>query len=145
VSSVRKSFALSGGLYLFFSFIPALIGMAAFVLNPELDNRNFAFPFLALGVLPLYLGIVVLIAGLSATISTASSDAIAGVAILSRDMFIIITGRAPAREKMTGYARVGVVGVAGLALSFALASDDIITYITNMVSTVMSGMFACGV
>src|SRR5690606_25081251 len=48
VSSVRKSFALSGGLYLFFSFIPALIGMAAFALNPELDNRNFAFPFLAL-------------------------------------------------------------------------------------------------
>ena len=46
---------------------------------------------------------------------------------------------------MIGYSRVGVVCVTGLALSFALASDDIITYITNMISTVMSGMFACGV
>lgn len=145
VSSVRKSFALSGGLYLFFSFIPALIGMAAFALNPELDNRNFAFPFLALEVLPVYIGIIVLIAGLSATMSSASSDAIAGVAILLRDIFIIVTGRSPAPEKMIGYSRVGVVCVTGLALSFALASDDIITYITNMISTVMSGMFACGV
>ncbi len=145
VSSVRKSFVMSGGLYLFFSFIPALIGMAAFALNPELDNRNFAFPFLALEVLPLYIGIIVLIAGLSATMSSASSDAIAGVAILLRDIFIIVTGRSPAKEKMIGYSRIGVVFVTGLALSFALASDDIITYITNMISTVMSGMFACGV
>src|SRR5690606_36880401 len=96
VSSVRKSFALSGGLYLFFSFIPALIGMAAFALNPELDNRNFAFPFLALEVLPVYIGIIVLIAGLSATMSSVSSDAIAGVAILLRHIFIIVTGRSPA-------------------------------------------------
>src|SRR5690606_29726198 len=77
--------------------------------------------------------------------SSASSDAIAGVAILLRDIFIIVTGRSPAPEKMIGYSRVGVVCVTGLALSFALASDDIITYITNMISTVMSGMFACGV
>lgn len=145
VSSVRKSFVMSGGLYLFFSFIPAMIGMAAFALNSSLDNRNFAFPYLALEVLPLYIGTIVLIAGLSATMSSASSDAIAGVAILLRDIFIIATGRAPAKGKMIGYSRWGVVFVTLLALSFALASDDIITYITNMISTVMSGMFACGV
>lgn len=144
VSSVRKSFALSGVLYLFFSFIPALIGMAAFVLNPELDNSNYAFPYLALGVLPLAIGVIVLIAGLSATMSSASSDAIAGVAILLRDIFIIVTGRAPANEQMIVYSRLGIVFVTALALGFALASNDIITYITHMISTVMSGMFACG-
>lgn len=145
VSSVRKSFALSGGLYLFFSFIPALIGMAAFALNPGLENRNFAFPYLALEVLPLFVGIIVLLAGLSATMSSASSDAIAGVAILLRDIFIIVTGRSPQKHNMIRYSRIGVVFVTTLALGFALISNDIITYITNMISTVMSGMFACGV
>lgn len=144
VRSVRKSFALSGVLYLFFSFIPALIGMAAFVLNPELGNSNYAFPYLALNVLPLVVGVIVLIAGLSATMSSASSDAIAGVAILLRDIFIIVTGRAPANEHMIPYSRLGIVFVTTLALGFALASNDIITYITLMISTVMSGMFACG-
>lgn len=145
VKSVRQSFAISGVLYLFFSFIPALIGMAAFVLNPELANRNFAFPYLAVQVLPLAVGIIVLLAGLSATMSSASSDAIAGVAILLRDIFILVTGRAPAPEKMIAYSRISIVGITIVALGFALVSNDIITYITNMIATVMSGMFACGV
>ena len=44
--------------------MPAIIGMAAFALNPELDNRNFSFPYLALDILPPAIGIVVLLAGL---------------------------------------------------------------------------------
>lgn len=145
VSAARKSFTWSGGIYLLFSFIPALIGMAAYALNPELDNRNFAFPFLAIEVLPLYVGVIVLIAGLSATMSSASSDAIAGVTILIRDLYVMFKGKMPAREKVVFYSRISVVAVVGLALLMALTSDDIITYITNMIATIMSGMFTCGV
>lgn len=144
VSAARQSFTWSGGIYLLFSFIPALIGMAAFALNPELDNRNFAFPFLAIEVLPLSIGVIVLIAGLSATMSSASSDAIAGVTILMRDIYVIFTGKIPPREKVILYSRVSLVSVIGLALLMALTSDDIITYITNMIAMVMSGMFTCG-
>lgn len=144
VGAVRRSFVISGSLYLLFSCIPAIIGMAAYALNPELDNRNFAFPFLAVEVLPLTVGVVVLIAGLSATMSSASSDAIAGVAILLRDIYAMVTGRVPPREAAILYSRIGLVLVIGLALVFALLSDDIIGYITGMISTVMSGMFMCG-
>lgn len=145
VSAARQSFVFSGGLYLFFSFIPALIGMAAYALNPELENRNFAFPFLALEVLPLTVGVIVLIAGLSATMSSASSDAIAGVAILMRDIYSLVTGRLPPQEKVVFYSRIGLVGTIAFALLLALISDDIIGYITGMIATIMSGLFACGV
>ncbi|MDO3381353.1 sodium:solute symporter family protein [Gilvimarinus algae] len=144
VSAVRKSFYISGSLYLLFSCVPAIIGMGAYALNPELDNRNFAFPFLAVEVLPLAIGVVVLIAGLSATMSSASSDAIAGVAVLLRDIFVLVTGRMPARERVIHYSRLSLVLVIAIALAFALLSNDIIGYITTMISTVMAGMFVCG-
>ncbi|MCV5655959.1 sodium:solute symporter family protein, partial [Escherichia coli] len=47
VSTIRRSFVASGVLYLFFSIIPAVIGMAAHAIDPELNNANFAFPYIA--------------------------------------------------------------------------------------------------
>ncbi|KFA97583.1 sodium:solute symporter family protein [Vibrio sp. ER1A] len=144
VSTIRRSFVLSGVLYLFFSIIPAIIGMAAHAIEPGLDNANFAFPYIAATVLPVGVGMIVLIAGLSATMSSASSDAIAGVSILLRDVYVMFTGRVPNKESMLNYSRLALVVVIGFALLFALTSNDIIGYITKMISTVMSGMFVCG-
>ncbi|GAK21632.1 sodium-solute symporter [Vibrio sp. JCM 19052] len=45
---------------------------------------------------------------------------------------------------MLNYSRLALVVVIGCALLFALTSNDIIGYITKMISTVMSGMFVCG-
>ncbi|WP_299595406.1 sodium:solute symporter family protein [uncultured Microbulbifer sp.] len=142
VSSVRKSFYISGGLYLFFSLVPAIIGICAFVLNPALENRNFAFPYLAIEVLPLGVGVLVLLAGLSATMSSASSDAIAGVSVLVRDL----KKKTQSDEKSDGLkqSRIGLLVVIGIALAMAMMSDDLIGYISKMISTVMAGLFACG-
>ncbi|MCG6229059.1 sodium:solute symporter family protein [Vibrio furnissii] len=144
VSTIRRSFVGSGVLYLFFSIIPAVIGMAAHAIDPELNNANFAFPYIAATILPVGIGLIVLIAGLSATMSSASSDAIAGVSILLRDVYVMFTGRVPNKESMLSYSRWALVVVIGCALLFALTSNDIISYITKMISTVMSGMFVCG-
>ncbi|HBV76051.1 MULTISPECIES: sodium:solute symporter family protein [Vibrio] len=144
VKTIRRSFMASGILYLFFSIIPAIIGMSAHAINPELNNPNYSFPFVAATVLPVGLGLIVLIAGLSATMSSASSDAIAGVSILLRDVYIMFTGTVPPKNKMVLYSRLSLVIVIGFALLFALTSNDIISYITKMISTVMSGMFVCG-
>ncbi|MCC4781750.1 sodium:solute symporter family protein, partial [Vibrio lentus] len=144
VSTVRRSFVASGVLYLFFSIIPAIIGMAAHAIDPSLDNANYSFPYVAATVLPVGVGMIVLIAGLSATMSSASSDAIAGVSILLRDVYVMFTGRVPNKESMVNYSRLALIVVIGFALLFALTSNDIIGYITKMISTVMSGMFVCG-
>ncbi|WDE99250.1 sodium:solute symporter family protein [Lentisphaera profundi] len=143
IATVKKSFYISGTLYLFFSFIPAIIGISAQIINPELKNTNFAFPYLAVEVLPVWIGLIVLIAGLSATMSSASSDAIAGVSILLRDVYILVFGRMPEKDKMVKLSRWGLMGITGLALLFTMYSEDIISYIKNMISVVMSGMFVC--
>lgn len=144
VASVRRSFVITGVLYLGFSIIPAIIGMATHALNPDLDNSNFAFPFLATEILPLGLGLLLLVAGLSATMSSASSDAIAGVSTLMRDVYVLFTGRTPAARNVVRLSRLALVATIGLALVFALTSDNVITYITRMIATIMSGLFVCG-
>ncbi|QIL90087.1 sodium:solute symporter family protein [Microbulbifer sp. SH-1] len=138
VRSARRSFYISGGLYLFFSLVPAVIGICAFVLNPQLENRNYAFPYLAIEVLPLGIGVLVLLAGLSATMSSASSDAIAGVSVLVRDL------SKPTKRESLAQSRIGLLLVISVALGMALLSDDLIGYISKMISTVMAGLFACG-
>lgn len=145
VGSVRRSFLVTGVLYMAFSIVPAIIGMATYALNPNLENTNFAFPYLATEVLPLWLGLLLLVAGLSATMSSASSDAIAGVTTLIRDVYVLFRGRAPSAGNVVRFSRFGLVFTIGLALAFALSSDNVIKYITSMVSTVLSGLFVCGV
>lgn len=142
VSTVRRSFIYTGILYLFFAVLPAIIGMAAFTMNPHLENSNYAFLF-ATGFLPPLLGLIVLIAGLSATMSSASSDAITAVSIMIRDIYTMITGNMPSEEKTIPLSRWMLVAVVGLALVCALTSDDIIGYITKMISMLMSGLFVC--
>src|SRR5699024_11354056 len=123
-----------------FSVFPAIVGISAHILNPELE-AGFAFPYLATEVFPIWVGAIVLVAGLSATMSSGSSDFIAAVAILLRDIFQMVTGRLPPKSKMVLYSRISLVVTLCLALFFTLFTNNIITYISNFISTVMSGLF----
>lgn len=93
VSAVRKSFVASGVCYLLSCGVPAVIGISAQSLNTAIDNADHAFLYVAKEVVPAGLGFFVLICGVSATMSSASSDAIAAVSILLRDAFQVFAGR----------------------------------------------------
>ena len=60
-----------------------------------------------------------------------------------RDLYTLVTGHMPAPEKAIRLSRIFLVLVIALALLFALTSNDIISYITKMISMIMSGMFIC--
>lgn len=137
--TIRQSFIITGLLYMGFSFLPAIIGMATHVMDPALENPGFAFLY-ATHALPGLLAMVVLIAGMSANLSSGSSDAIAAVSIILRDIYTMATGTMPPPEKAIGLSRLFLLGVILLALIFALTSNDIIGYITKMISMIMSGM-----
>lgn len=143
VKSIRQSFYLSGGLYLVFAIVPAIIGMAAYALNPGLENSAFSFPYMAFELLPFGLAALVIIAGLSATISSASSDAIAAVSVLIRDIYSLVFKRMPHAKDVVILSRIGLVLTIGIALLLALLTNDVIGYITNMIATLMSGLCVC--
>ncbi len=145
VSAVRKSFIASGISYLMFCGIPAVIGISAWRLKPTLENPDHAFLYVAQEILPASVGCLVLICGMSATMSSASSDAIAAVSILLRDLFQMIAGKMPRREDAVNLSRWCLVGVMLIALLVTLPARDIIEYIKLMISLIMSGMVACAV
>ena len=111
--------------------------------NPALENSAFSFPYMAFELLPFGLAALVIIAGLSATISSASSDAIAAVSVLIRDLYSLVFKRMPHAKDVVMLSRIGLVMTIGIALLLALLTNDVIGYITNMIATLMSGLCVC--
>lgn len=143
VSSIRKAFGLAAVVYLLFALVPAMLGIAASHLLPDLDMHQHAFTGLITLLLPPMLAVLVMLAGISATLSSASSDAIAAVSVLIRDGYCAVFGQMPAPDKAVLYSRLAVLAVSILALLLALFADDIIRFITSMIATLMSGLCVC--
>ncbi|GAB96146.1 SSS family solute:Na+ symporter [Kineosphaera limosa] len=142
---VRRSLLWVAGLFALFSVMPAIVGMAAHSLNPDLASPDMAFPYLATEVFPLAVGAFLLVAGLSATMSSGDSDAVTAVTILLRDVYQLVTGRMPQKDKMLYYSRAGLLGVLTFALIGALVADTIIGYITTMISTILTGLLVASI
>jgi SSS family solute:Na+ symporter len=146
VPDIRKAYVISGILYLGFAIIPSIIGMAAWVeFNGAEMAKDQAFPNMAKTVLPGTLAIIVLLAGLSATLSSASSDAISGVAILVRDIFKLIFKHTPSPDRVVADSRWSLVLTTGIALIFALKGKDIMGYIESMIAFLLAGMGVAGI
>ena len=141
---IRKAFVWSGVLYLCFAILPAIIGMAAFKGMPDLAESDLAFPSMALSMLPLSLGILTLLAGLSASMSSASSDAFAGVTTVIRDLYPIAFGRMPAESRSVMYSRIALIVTTCIALGLALSADTILDYIKDMIALFITGMAVAG-
>jgi len=139
ISVVKRSFLFSGVFAILFTIIPTVVGMGAKILNPEMVDSSYAFPFMITELFPLWIGAFILVAGLAATLSSGDSDSIAATTILMRDIYQVFAGKMPPKEKTVLYSRIGLVFVIGVSLLFILTSNNIIEYIENMSSTVMSG------
>lgn len=140
VSSIQRAFVYSAFLAVFFAVLPSIIGMAAYSQNSQLEKADLAFPYMATEMLPLALGVVTLLAGLSATMSSASSDAIAGVTIMVRDIYELIFRHLPSPENVILLSRVALGITTGLALAMAFSADSILGYIKDMISLFIAGM-----
>ncbi len=145
VFAIRKAFVTSGVLYLGFASLPAIIGMTAYATQPGLAQGDLAFPYMATEVLPTSIGVLILLAGLSATMSSASSDAIAAVTTLLRDLSSALLGRVPAADRVVTWSRWGLVLTTGLAFAMAMIANNVIGYISQMISLFITGMCVLGV
>ena len=77
--------------------------------------------------------------------SSASSDAIAGVAIVVRDLYEIVFKRVPSADRVVLLSRIALALTTGLALVMALTADNIMGYIRDMISLFITGMCVCAV
>jgi SSS family solute:Na+ symporter len=145
VGEIKKAFFCSAFLAIGFALLPSIVGMAAYKHNSGLDDSDLAFPYMATQMLPLALGILTLLAGLSATMSSASSDAIAGVTIVVRDLYEMVFGRVPNADRVVFLSRAALGVTTGLALIMAFSADSILGYIKEMISLFVTGMCVCAV
>ncbi|MEX1128300.1 MAG: sodium:solute symporter family protein [Vicinamibacterales bacterium] len=123
-SAVRTGIAVNGVVLLVFAFVPALLGMAAKLLYPDLAAPDLALPALMSGALPPAVGALALAAVFSAEISTADAVLFMLATSMSRDLYAGFMNRSATDAQMVRVARLGaVVGAgAGIALAFVFAS-----------------------
>ena len=142
----NKSLLLSALLLFGFSFIPAIIGMAAFTIATNtgaqtvLDNPDFAFTYIATVALGPVLGLVFMIAGLSATMSSGDSDAIAAVTIFIEDVYPLFTGKKLEEKKVGKVSRIMTVVSLALAFFATLFAKDVMSYISNVIGSIIPGV-----
>lgn len=144
--TAKKSFRLSSAVALCYAFIPAIIGMCAFTLayrsnNTDImANPDFAFSYLAIEVLPSVLGLIFLIAGLSATMSSGSSDAMSAVTILVTDIYEEIGKKKVDGAQYKRISRIGLIVSLVLAYLSTMLASDIMAYITNVIGALVPSM-----
>lgn len=105
-----------------------------------LANPDFTFAFMATTVFPPAIGLVCLIAGLSAIMSSADSDAIAGVTTFLTDVYALIFKKPVADEDIPKYSRIILVIMLVGAFGMTIFANDIMSYINNVIGSFTPGM-----
>lgn len=145
--TARNAFLSNGIMLFFWSFVTALIGMTAFTIASRngvtLESADYAFSYMATEVLGPSIGLLFMIAGLSATMSSGDSDAISGVTILLTDVYPSITGKTIKEKDYPKYSRIALVITLLAAFFITLFVNDVIGYISTVVGALLPGMAVC--
>lgn len=139
----KKAFLGQGILLFIWSFITAIIGMSAFAIasqNGADIKPDHAFSYMATNVLGPVVGLMFMIAGLSATMSSGDSDAISGVTILMTDVYPAVTGKTIKEEDFPKYSRIALIVMLLLAFFVTLFVQNVIGYISTIVGGFLPGV-----
>ena len=142
--TARKAFLGQGILLFGWSFVTAVIGMSCFTIatmnGDTLASGDYAFAYMATNALPPVIGMLFMICGLSATMSSGDSDAISGVTILLTDVYPSITGKTIQEKDYTKVSRVALICTLGAAFFITLFVNDVIGYISTIVGAFLPGV-----
>lgn len=144
--AVKHAYLVCGLTYFIFSFIPALLGITAFVIarreEIELINSDRTFAYLIFKILPYSLGVFAIIVALSATISSATSAIFSGHISLLRNIIPLFKCNAPTKKYLPYISRITLAIMVFCSWLIAVAvNNNIIYYITESTAVVMSGIF----
>lgn len=142
--TARNAFLGQGILLFGWSFITAIIGMSAFAIASKngvtLEKPDYAFSYMATQVLGPVVGLLFMICGLSATMSSGDSDAISGVTILLTDVYPSVTGKTISEKDYAKYSRIALVTTLAIAFFITIFVNDVISYISTVVGALLPGV-----
>jgi SSS family solute:Na+ symporter len=135
VAQVAGTFA---GFYcILYGLACALIGMAAHVLIPDLDNVNNAFAAIVKLSLPDGIRGLVIAAALAAMMSTASAGLLAAATTLTEDLLPKLRG---GKQSTLGINRLFTLLTGLVVLGIALVVNDVISALTLAYNLLVGGM-----
>ena len=141
--TARRAFLGQGALMFGWGIITAIIGMSCFAIathnGHQLATPNHAFPYMATQVIGPALGLMFLICGLSAAVSSGGSSSISGITILLTDVYPSLTGRKIPPEKYTFVSRIALLVALVIAFSITIFVTDMIAYIQKAVGAFLPG------
>ena len=139
----RRAFLAQGAMMFGWSIVTAIIGMSCFAIathnGHHLATPNHAFPYMATQVMAPAVGLLFLICGLSAAVSSGGSSSISGVTILLTDVYPALTGKRISQEKYTFVSRLALLAALALAFSITIFVTDMIAYIQKAVGAFLPG------
>jgi len=140
VSHARWSMIIPGLIAIPFSFFTAILGMAAFSLDPNLANPDEALPWMATEIFPVWAMALFLISGFAATFSSANSDCASGTLFFIRHIYkwFVSDRRYPENTLLASRLTVAVMTIAATLL--VLMFKSIVSFIVTFVSVLMSGL-----
>ncbi|MGC3931665.1 MULTISPECIES: sodium:solute symporter [Pseudomonas] len=135
---VAKYAGTSAGIYcIIYGLVCALIGMAAHVLIPDLDNVNNAFAAIVKVSLPDGIRGLVIAAALAAMMSTASAGLLAASTTLTEDLLPKLRG---GKQSNVAVSRLFTLLTGIAVLGIALVVNDVISALTLAYNLLVGGM-----
>ncbi|RKR03309.1 SSS family solute:Na+ symporter [Kushneria sinocarnis] len=138
-SGVARVAGTAAGLYcIAYGVLGALVGVAASVLLPNLDDANNAFAAVAQLALPDGVRGLIIAAAMAAMMSTSSAGTLAASTLLTRDLLPAVNGGRPVERLASHRLCTLAIGVVTILLS--LLVDDVIGALTIAYNLLVGGM-----
>jgi SSS family solute:Na+ symporter len=124
--AVRVGVGLNAIALLAYASVPVLLGMAARVLHPGLENRELALPMLFMHDVPFWVGALGLAAVFSAEVSAADAVLFMLATSLSQDLYKRFMNPEATDRQVLSVARLASLAGGTLAVAIAFVSKTII-------------------
>ena len=139
--ALRNGIALNAAVLMLFAFAPVLLGMAARIAVPGIENRDLALPTVLLELLPAWLGALALAAVFSTEVDTCDAILFMLSTSASQDFYKRFLAPAASDAQLLRVARLSAVlgGAVGVALAIVL--ETVISALTIFYSLLVVTLF----
>jgi SSS family solute:Na+ symporter len=141
VPTARFAYTFTGVAYIFYGLFVALLGIAAYIIVPGLENQDMAFAELVKNVLPIGLKGLILASLLAATMSTSDSILNSATSIFSYDIYQRVINPNAGEKEMLLVSRVATVVIAALSMVATYMMGNVVSIIVLASLIYSAGVF----